>query len=102
MNLQRIIQLLKENLLCQACGQIFEEHNIQFAGAAAEAMFFIAYCDRGHLPSNSFIKAVAPSPDAVESIISKTMGVPLTTDEALDFKNSLVGFDGDFTSMLNK
>lgn len=96
MNFQELLQLVKESLYCQVCGQSFEETRVELAGYQGNSLYFHAYCDKGHFPSNTLIKAMAPATFPMQDIVTKFQGDPVTMDDVLDLKNFLKGFDGNF------
>lgn len=96
MNFQELIQIVKESLYCQICGMSFDDKNVELAGYKENILYFHAFCDKGHTPSNSLIKAVAPVGLKIGDLIDKFFGPPITYDNFLDLKNALKTFDGNF------
>lgn len=96
MNFQELLQLVKESLYCQVCGQSFDEAKVELAGLQGNSLLFHAYCDKGHFPSNTLIKAMAPTSLPIKDIVDKFQGEPISIDEVLDLTNLLKGFDGNF------
>ena len=47
MNFQELLQLVKESLYCQVCGQSFDETKVELAGYQGNSLFFHAFCDKG-------------------------------------------------------
>lgn len=102
MEFRELIEMVKESLYCQVCGQGFDDNKVELAGYNGNALYFHAYCDKGHVPSNSLIKAVAPATPALAEFVTKLHGEPMRTDDVLDLKNYLKGFKGDFEQLFGQ
>lgn len=101
MDFREIIKLVKDSLYCQVCGTQFDDTNIELAGYQGNTLYFHAYCDRGHNPANSLIKAVAPAGMQIKELLTLYGGDPVKHDEMLDLKNFLHTFNGDFESIFH-
>lgn len=91
-NIKELLKQIQRDMSCPVCGAKFQMKDIKVRGAFDHTLIIQTLCAEGHLT-------------LFMTILRKQEKIPtkiITTDETLDFDNSLKNFNGDFEKLWHK
>ena len=89
--MQEIVEKIKKDLYCPACGKQYEVSEIKVRGVFNNTIIIQTTCTNGH--ATVFMTTIQNQKKEIED------NKPVTIDEALDLSNALKAFNGDFSSL---
>ena len=105
---ESVIKRLIASIKCGACGQHYEEDNIEIIEHSEELWFLRVFCSSCHV--KCLVAAIIREDDKAEVITDLTEAEldrfkdldGVRVDDVLDMHNYLKGFDGDFPRLFRK